>query len=395
MSNAFLIRENNEVWLPFFYKNREIFYKIRGIGGIWDSQRQGFYFRKLNHDDKEIDPNQLLKIFDVVCFLSNDRCAVSQLQVFGLLQYPPAEKPFEKSEKKYTEKHEPFSFPCEKSPPEKLSAYWLEKLENELRVRKYSKQTQSAYVYYNRLFCRVQRKAPEEIRQEDLPQFLAQMEKDREYSASAINLAISAVKFFYRHVLKNDSVSGQHRPQNDKRLPMVLSKEEVVKILTMEKNPKHKLLLMLIYSSGLRVSEVVALKKEHIDLSRQVIFIRQGKGRKDRSVMLSRKAAQYLSEYYEFFGIENWIFPGQNAKKHLVIRSAQHIFDKAVKRAGIVKNISIHGLRHTFATHLLENGTDIRYIQSLLGHANLRTTERYTHVAKRSALNIKSPLDDI
>jgi len=111
--------------------------------------------------------------------------------------------------------------------------------------------------------------------------------------------------------------------------------------------------------------------------------------------MLSEKAAQFIQEYYEQFEIENWIFPGQSGRKHLSIRSAQHIFDKAVRNAGITKKISIHGLRHTFATHLLENGIDIRYIQSLLGHTSIRTTERYTHVARQSVLQIKSPLDTI
>jgi site-specific recombinase XerD len=163
----------------------------------------------------------------------------------------------------------------------------------------------------------------------------------------------------------------------------------------MEKNPKHRLLLMLVYSSGLRVSEVVALKREHIDLSRKIIFVKEGKGRKDRSTLLSEKAARFIEEYYSFYNIEKWLFPGQCPNRPLSIRSAQHIFDKAVRRACITKDISIHGLRHTFATHLLENGTDIRYIQSLLGHASLRTTERYTHVARRSLLNIKSPLDTI
>jgi len=221
------------------------------------------------------------------------------------------------------------------------------------------------------------------------------MEKDKKYSASAMNLAISAIKFLFRNVLKNDSIEDKHRPHHDGRLPMILSKEEISKIFSLEKNPKHRLLLMLVYSSGLRVSEVVALKKEHIDLSRKVIYIRLGKGRKDRSTLLSEKVSQYIVDYYRYYNIDKWVFPGQPASKHLSIRSAQSIFNKAVRRAAIPKEISIHGLRHTFATHLLESGTDIRYIQALLGHSNLRTTERYTHVARRSVLSIKSPLDTI
>ena len=150
---------------------------------------------------------------------------------------------------------------------------------------------------------------------------------------------------------------------------------------------------MLAYSSGLRVSELVALKREHIDISRKLILVKAGKGRKDRYSILSRMTAQYLTNYYALHTIENWLFPGQSSSKHLSIRSAQYIFDKALATTGIQKEVSIHSLRHTFATHLLENGTDIRYIQDLLGHGSLRTTERYTHVAKRSVLKIQSPLD--
>jgi site-specific recombinase XerD len=289
----------------------------------------------------------------------------------------------------------PFKFPHSVSLPEKLSNYWLNLLESELCARKYSPQTRRAYIYYNRLICRTLQKTPEEIRSNDVTEFIALMEKTKDYSSSAMNLAISAIKFFFRNILKNDSISEQHRPKQDKRLPSILSKDEIIKVLSMEKNPKHRLLLMLVYSSGLRVSEVVALKKEHIDLSRRILYVVQGKGRKDRMTLLSDKAAQFLEEYYNFFGIEKLLFPGQPPSRPLSIRSAQHIFEKAVRRAGITKKITIHGLRHTFATHLLESGTDIRYIQSLLGHANIRTTERYTHVAKRSILKIKSPLDSI
>ena len=279
--------------------------------------------------------------------------------------------------------------------PEKFPEHWRVILETELRARKYSPKTMRCYIYYNRLICRILQKAPEDIQPEEITQFLANVEKDRDYSASSLNLAISAIKFFYREVLKREEIGDQHRPRHDKKLPMVLSKTEIGEMLRRESNPKHRLLLMLVYSSGLRVSEVVSLRKEHIDLSRKVIFIMLGKGRKDRCTLLSEKAANFLTEYFEFFNIQTWLFPGQPATQHLSIRSAQQIFDKAIRRAEINKKISIHGLRHTFATHLLETGTDIRYIQSLLGHATLRTTERYTHIARRNILSIQSPLDTI
>jgi len=279
--------------------------------------------------------------------------------------------------------------------PEKLSEHWQKKLEVELRSRKYSPCTLRSYIYYNRLLCRTLQKLPEEIRTEDVNVFLAELDKTREYSASSMNLAISAIKFFYKEVFKNDIIGEQHRPRHDKRFPMILSKQEIVEVLKLEKNPKHRLLLMLAYSSGLRVSEVVALKKEHIDLSRRVILIVGGKGRKDRCTLLSEKAAAFIHEYYEVFNIQTWLFPGQPPTHPLTIRSAQKIFVKAIHQAKIDKDISIHSLRHSFATHLLESGTDIRYIQSLLGHASVRTTERYTHIARRSVLSIQSPLDSI
>jgi len=151
----------------------------------------------------------------------------------------------------------------------------------------------------------------------------------------------------------------------------------------------------MVYSSGLRVSEVVTLKRENIDLARRIIHIRLGKGRKDRFTILSEKAADLLIKYCAVNNIKTWLFPGQPSSHHLSIRSAQHIFDNAVNRAEINKKISIHGLRHAFATHLLESGTDIRYIQELLGHTNIRTTERYTHIARRNVLKIQSPLDSM
>ena len=151
----------------------------------------------------------------------------------------------------------------------------------------------------------------------------------------------------------------------------------------------------MVHSSGLRVSEVVQLKRSHIDISRKVIYIKGGKGRKDRYTLLSQKAAQLFIKYCKIADTQDWLFPGQSAVRPLTIRSAQKIFDKAVCRANIRKEVSIHCLRHTFATHLLENGTDILYIQCILGHSSLRTTERYTRIAKGNILNIRSPLDII
>jgi site-specific recombinase XerD len=267
------------------------------------------------------------------------------------------------------------------------------RLETELRARKYSPKTMKAYLYFNRELCLAVGKGPDEMTREDISSYLAGMERKKNASASTMNLAISAFKFFYGEVLRKNIVREQHRPRQDKRLPCVLSKQEIRRMLEREINLKHRLLLALVYSSGLRVSEVVTLKMKQIDLSRKSVFVSGGKGRKDRYTLLSDAAAVFLKEYAAGEDMNAWLFPGIPREKHLSIRSAQKIFDHALTRAGIEKDATIHSLRHSFATHLLEGGTDIRYIQGLLGHMSIKTTERYTHVARRKALSIQSPLD--
>jgi site-specific recombinase XerD len=280
--------------------------------------------------------------------------------------------------------------------PEQFSDFWQKNLEIELRSRKYSPKTIRSYVYYNRVLCRTLQKKPEAVSTDDIKRYLAYLDKERDLSTSSMNLAISAFKFFYSQVLKKNIAQEQHRPRQDKRLPAVLAKSGVKALLDCEKNPKHRLLLMLAYSSGLRVSEVIALRREHIDLSRKTVLVHSGKGRKDRYTLLSDRAAAFIKDYCALYAIEDWLFPGQGASPHLSVRSAQNIFNKALDKAGIQKpGLSIHSLRHTFATHLIENGTDIKYIQTLLGHASLRTTERYTHIARRDVLRIQSPLDNL
>jgi site-specific recombinase XerD len=270
-----------------------------------------------------------------------------------------------------------------------------EALKAELRTRKYSLKTIKAYLYYNQNCCQTIQKTPDSIESGDIKTYLAHLNTARDFSASSMNLALSALKFFYHTVLQKNCIREQRRPRQDKRLPVVLAKSEIARLLGATQNPKHRLLLMLAYSSGLRVSEVVALKREHIDFARKTVFVHAGKGRKDRVTLLSDRVAQGLHHYYTLFPAVHgtWLFPGIPDSAHLSIRSAQKIFDTNLEKAHIEKGATIHSLRHSFATHLLESGTDVRFIQDLLGHQSLKTTERYTHVAKRSALKIPSPLD--
>lgn len=185
------------------------------------------------------------------------------------------------------------------------------------------------------------------------------------------------------------------RPKKEKKLPEILSKNEISKLLKAVKNLKHKAILYLVYSAGLRVGEVVKLKPTDIDSDRMLIPIIQGKGKKDRYTILSETALSILRQYVKVYKPEHWLFPGQHPDKHLTERSVQKVFDNARIDAKTRKDVSVHNLRHSFATHLLEGGVNLRYIQELLGHSSSKTTEIYTHVTQKNLSNIISPLDTI
>lgn len=185
------------------------------------------------------------------------------------------------------------------------------------------------------------------------------------------------------------------RPKKEKKLPEILSKNEISKLLKAVKNLKHKAILYLVYSAGLRVGEVVKLKPTDIDSDRMLIHIIQGKGKKDRYTILSETALSILRQYVKVYKPEHWLFPGQHPDKHLTERSVQKVFGNARIDAKIRKDVSVHNLRHSFATHLLEGGVNLRYIQELLGHSSSKTTEIYTHVTQKNLSNIISPLDTI
>lgn len=210
-----------------------------------------------------------------------------------------------------------------------------------------------------------------------------------------VNQAISAIKFYGQHVVQLHEVISYVRPKKEKKLPYVLSAREVLLILQSVRNQKHKAILYLTYSSGLRVGEVVRLRVQDIDPERQMIRVRQGKGRKDRMTLLSEQAHEIVKRYCDIEKPDHWLFPGQTPGSHLTERTVQKVFEQAVIASGIKKQVSIHTLRHSFATHLLENGIDIRYIQELLGHQSTRTTEIYTHVSAKDVRRIKSPLDQM
>ena len=277
----------------------------------------------------------------------------------------------------------------------KIEEKYFENLRKNLVVRKYSPKTIKSYIHYNKDFLGYVRKKPNEITNEDVKDYLFYLVEEKEVSASTLNTAINALKFYYGEVLKRGFVYELKRPKKDKKLPVVLSREEISRILSSITNIKHRLILMLIYSAGLRVSEVVKLKPGDIDAERKLIHIKGGKGRKDRYTMLSEVAMETIRRYLKEYGQSKWLFPSQDKEKHITTRTVEKIFSNACRKANIKKNATVHSLRHSFATHLLERGTDLRYIQELLGHKSSKTTEIYTHVSNKDIGKIKSPLDSL
>ncbi|PIU67835.1 MAG: integrase [Armatimonadetes bacterium CG07_land_8_20_14_0_80_40_9] len=271
----------------------------------------------------------------------------------------------------------------------------FEDLRRELVSRKYSYKTVKSYIYYNRDLLSFTEKNRSEINDSDIKDYLLYLAEEKQSATSTLNQAINALKFYYGTMLKKKFVYEVKRPRKDKKLPVVLSKEEVAKILSSVYNIKHRALLMLVYSAGLRVGEVVKLKPEDIDSRRMLMHIKGAKGRKDRYTMLSETALKILREYWQEYKPVKWLFQGAKADRYISIRTVQKILEHACQNAGIKKEITVHTLRHSFATHLLEGGTDLRYIQELLGHAHSKTTEIYTHVSTKSIGKIQSPLDGL
>jgi site-specific recombinase XerD len=210
---------------------------------------------------------------------------------------------------------------------------------------------------------------------------------------------VSALRLLFERTLRRPAVvAGVPRPKKGRVLPRVLTRAEVEAMIRSTRNATHRLVLMLLYSGGLRVSELVRLRWQDLDAERGLIHVRGGKGRKDRYTLYSRRADELARALADAAApgsapASAWVFPGARRERHLTSRSAQKIVSRAAARAGIRKKVTPHTLRHSFATHLLEGGTDLRYIQELLGHASARTTQIYTHVSNRELGRIRSPLD--
>lgn len=267
----------------------------------------------------------------------------------------------------------------------------LQKLETELKLRAFSPNTVKAYLYWNNDFLKNVNKTPEEMTEDDIKNYVAKKLSDG-VDAKSIVLVRAALKFFYDEILGKDIVNLK-TPKVAKKLPAVLTKEEIMKLLNSVKNKKHKLMISLMYSSGLRLSELLNLKAGDLELGEKIGWVRSGKGGKDRIFLLPEKLIEELKEYIKNVKDFDYIFTGR--KGRMTPRNVQKIVKRCIKVAGIEKDIHPHSLRHSFGTHLLEDGVDIRKIQILLGHANLSTTQIYTHVTTEELKKIRNPLDNL
>ena len=266
----------------------------------------------------------------------------------------------------------------------------LEKIANELKLRNYSRQTIKSYLLCLSDYFRYAKNITKEPNIALIKKYLLN-KQDRKQSPQTINLHLNAIKYFYREIAKSKTNIDIKFAKTSRRLPVILSRMEIEKIINSISNLKHKLVIAFSYGAGFRVSEATSLRITDINLDELSIHIKEAKGKKDRITIFSEKSKEDLFKLINGRDKDEYVFVSERGGK-LTERTAQKVFTNALKKSGINKEATFHSLRHSFATHLLENGVDVRYVQELLGHSNIRTTQIYTHVTNPSLKNIKSPL---
>ncbi len=265
----------------------------------------------------------------------------------------------------------------------------------DMQVRNLSPNTRDSYVQQVSQFARHFGRSPEQVGPEEIRAYQVYLTNEKRLAPKSIRIAVSALRFLYTVTLKRDWPVEDviPAPKVPQKLPFVLSPDEVLYFLTCVASPKHRTILTTCYAAGLRISEVIALTGRAIDSHRMVIRIEQGKGQKDRYVMLSPKLLETLREWWRRERPRVWLFPGDRPEEHITRSAVEDACHKAQRRSRIPKPITPHSLRHAFAVHLLESGTDVRTIQLLLGHRSLATTARYLRIATSKVCSTTSPLD--
>ncbi|HDH31357.1 MAG TPA: integrase [Candidatus Wolfebacteria bacterium] len=269
----------------------------------------------------------------------------------------------------------------------------LEKTENLLRLRNYSPKTIKSYLFYIHEYLVFAKKKNLKNKNKAIELFLLEKQKLGK-SPQTINLALNAIKFLYRDALKLKEKIDFKCAKRSQKLPIVLSRQEIEKIIYQIKNSKHKFIVSLGYAAGLRVSEVINLRIKDVDIEELTIHIKDAKGKKDRITIFPKKLKMEFQNLTAGKENNDLVFESNRGGK-LTASTAQKVFQRATRKAEIKKDATFHSLRHSFATHLLENGVDVRYVQELLGHQNIRTTQLYTQVTNPSLKKIKSPLDNL
>jgi len=269
------------------------------------------------------------------------------------------------------------------------------RMQADLKIGGYSPSTQKVYLLYARQFAAHFMRSPAEMGADEIRQFLLHLLEERKISRETLRQVRSALRFLYRVTLNRPiDVEWLPPPRRQKRLPVVLSGSEVQALLDAVQAPNHRAILMSMYAGGLRISEACRLRVEDIDSKRMVIHIRNAKGAADRYTFLAERLLHDLRDYWlRTRPSGGWMFPGRTASRHLSTESVRKVFRKTVAAAGIKKTVTPHVLRHSFATHLLECGTDVTVVQAVLGHSSLRATEVYTHVSLEHIARTRSPLD--
>ena len=264
----------------------------------------------------------------------------------------------------------------------------------DLKLRNLAPRTIESYVSRVAAFARHFGRSPEDLGRDEVRSYLIHLVQERHVCWSTYNQTVAGLRFLYEVTLGREGVLVRIScPKQPKKLPVVLSLEEVARLFAAVVGLKHRAILMTAYAAGLRISEVVALRLEDIDSQRMVLRVRQGKGRRDRNVMLSPRLLALLRGYWKVARPAEWLFPGDIPGRPITAGSVHHICAQAARAAGLGKHVTVHPLRHSFATHLLEAGTDLRTIQVLLGHDSPRTTAVYTHVSPAAVRATISPLD--